>query len=190
MQNNETQQLKYSELLAVWTHFGLNQEWQARSLPAIIVKEQGDALAGTTQDLIDVSIRCEMDGGSYVPPPACIWCGDVNTLDRYWTYGHRRDWWVCSQCKRVYPCRHASLDDLDESRLTGTCSDCGMALPYTFIAEYLHKTYKDKAEQFRVTAEACRENERLRREQEKLRKGTHGHREVLYTLSFVPAEGS
>jgi hypothetical protein len=158
MQLNKIKQLKYSELLAIWKNFGLNQEWQSRSLPAIIVKEHGDSFTGTTQELIDVSIRCESEGKSYTPPPACKWCaGSPNECDEHWVYGHRQGWWVCSQCKRVYPCRHESLDDVSEVNLTGTCSTCGLRLPCSFVADHLYKKYDLKAEHFRVSAEAWRD---------------------------------
>lgn len=166
MKQDKSKQLKYSELLAVWKDFGLSQEWQSRSLPAVIVKEQGNALAGTTKELIDVSIRCEMDGETYTPPtPACEWCSlETIDADKYWKYGHRQGWWVCSQCKRVYPCRHDNIDNVDELHLTGTCSTCGFRLPCSFVAEHLYKKYKDRAEHFRVNAGLHREHEQQYRE--------------------------
>lgn len=165
MHNSETQQLKFSDLLAVWKHFGLSLEWQSRCLPAVIVNEHPDAFSRTTQDLIDASIRCELDGDSYMPPPACRWCaGDTSEADKYWTYGHRHDWWVCSHCKREYPCRHTSVDELDEVHLKGSCTTCGLRLPPTIVAHYLHKQYKEKAERLRLIAEACRKRGRLSRD--------------------------
>jgi hypothetical protein len=192
MQQNKSKQLKYSELLAVWTDFGLSREWQSRSLPAVIVKEQGDALAGTTQELMDVSIRCELDGESYTrPTPACKWCSlETIESDKYWKYGHRQGWWVCSQCKCVYPCRHESLDDVDEFNLTGTCSTCGFRLPCSFVAEHLFKKYKEKAEHFRVNAELIREHELQCREQEKLWMEAHDDDEVTYVKCHMPFNDS
>lgn len=170
MQENRQEQLQYSELLAVWKHFGLSHEWQTRCLPAIIVKEHGDALTKTTEELIDVSTRREMDGDSYTPPPACKWCsGSPSECDEYWTYGHRHDWWVCTQCKRVFPCRHDDICDIDEFHLTGTCSTCGLSLPCSSIAVHLYKSYRVKAEHFLTDAERCLEQERLRREHGVLR---------------------
>lgn len=161
MQNNETRQLKYSELLAVWTHFGLSQEWQTRSLPAIILKEQGDALTTTKHELIGASIRCEMEGNSYVPPPACKWCsGGPENCDKFWVEGHRQGWWVCSRCEGVFPCRHEGLEGVDELKLTATCWTCGMKMPPSFVAKYLHKEYSEKAETFRKSAESAREWEK------------------------------
>jgi hypothetical protein len=189
MEENKSKQLKYSDLLVVWKHFGLSPEWQSRCLPAVILSEHGDALSGATQELIDVSIRCELDGDSYTQPAACRWCaGETGEVDKNWTYGHRRDWWVCSRCKRVYPCRHANLDEVNEIHLTGICSDCGLRLPYTFVAEYLYKMYKGKAEQFQVTAEACRERDRLCREREKARSATRSDEEFTDVKCALPIE--
>jgi hypothetical protein len=189
MKNNEIQQLKFSELLTVWKNFGLSQEWQSRSLPAVIVKEHGDAFTGTTQELIDVSIRCEGEGESYTPPPACKWCSlKTIDIDKHWTYGHRQGWWVCSQCKRVYPCRHECLDDVSEVNLTGTCSTCGIKLLGSFVADHLYKKYDAKAEHFRVNAASCRKQEQLRREHERFPMADPGHEHVTYVKSSMPSD--
>ena len=90
----------------------------------------------------------------------------------------------------MYPCRHISLDDVDEFKLTGTCSTCGLRLPYSFVAEHLYKKYKAKAEHFRVSAELCREHEQLRREHERLSMEAHGDEQFTYVKCSMPFNDS
>lgn len=184
MQKDKSKRLKYSELLAVWKSFGLSRERQTRNVPAVILKEHGDCLTCTTEELIDASIMCELDGDSYLPPSSpCEWCsGGVENCDKYWVQGHRQGWWVCSVCKWVFPCRHEGLEGIDELKMTGTCLTCGMRMPLSFVAEYLHNKYTAKAEHFRMNADSLREQEKSHREWEKSRRDFHcDDSQVLYT---------
>lgn len=155
--------MEASELLAIWKNFGLSEYSESRALLAVALRENGDYSIRTTPELIDASIECEMDGISFMPPsPTCPSCNDEDECDKDWTYGHRFDWWVCTQCKRVMPCRHGYLADVDEHKLTGTCHACGMRMPYSFVADYLMKRYAEKAEEFRGFADAARQQEESR----------------------------
>ena len=168
---DNVKKLKQSELLAIWEDFGMSPDNQSRCLPAINLREHGDCLTSTTEESIKASIRCELDGDTYSPPSVpCESCsGGIDNCDKYWVEGHRQGWWVCSQCKWVFPCRHEDIDDLNEVGLTGTCSTCGMRMPHSLVANYLHKRYAAQAEHFRMNAESLREQETSQRGWEKSR---------------------
>ena len=132
--------MKASELMAIWKDFGLKKEQEVHTLPGAVLEEHGDYETRTTPELIKASIKCEMDGISFMPPiPTCPSCSDKDECDKDWVYGHRYNWFICAQCKRVMPCWHRLLEDINEENLTGTCSMCCMRMPNSFVADYLHR---------------------------------------------------
>src|ERR1035441_9911059 len=157
--------MKASELMAIWKDFGLKKEQEVHTWLGAVLEMHSDIETRTTPELIKASMKCEMDGISFMPPiPTCPSCSDKDECDKDWVYGHRFNWLICAQCKRVMPCRHEGLEDINELDLTGTCSACCMRMPASFVADYLHKKCADKAEWFRQHAVGCREREKEERE--------------------------
>jgi hypothetical protein len=157
--------MKASELMAIWKNFGLKKEQEIHIWLGAVLEEVGDVETRTTPELIKASIMCEVDGITFMPPdPTCPSCNDVEECDKDWVDGHRFNWWICLQCTRVMPCRHQGLDDISELDLTATCSECRMRMPRSFVADYLHKKYGDKAGCFLQRADICRVVEKEERE--------------------------
>jgi hypothetical protein len=157
--------MKASELITIWRGFGVRKEQEIHTFLGATLAECGDRETRTTPELIHASIEFERNGITFMPiDPTCTSCNDKDECDKDWVEGHRPDWWICAKCKRVMPCWHEGLENINEQDLTATCSTCYMRVPRSFVAEHLQKKHEKKAEWFRSRANNLRQYEEEERE--------------------------
>jgi hypothetical protein len=138
--------MKALELYSIWAENGvpdaiLKKQLLTRNIFGEIFKGkyyagEGDHEIDTTPELVALSAHFELFQETFVAPPkTCTSCHhDESTPATEWTYGHRPNWFVCTQCRTVIPCLCHNPDRNGYSTWSarpdenGKCSQCGRTL--------------------------------------------------------------
>lgn len=121
--------MKTSEVVAVWKRYGVSEEQLRHTLLGYGLYEVGvDNNLRTTSELMAISEAFEKDNAQQKNAPQdCTSCnGDLED----WTYGHRPDWWVCAQCRTVFP-HYCEVPDA-----VGKCRTCGRLMSVEAIERH------------------------------------------------------
>jgi hypothetical protein len=128
--------MKASEIHSIWIRNGVGKSLRKHNYLALELRYIGDHETRTTTELMALSEQAELQNKTVVvPPETCTSCyGDGSAATSDWTYGHRPNWWVCSQCNTVLPC-HCHRPDADGNSKgfptpdeNGNCGWCGREL--------------------------------------------------------------
>jgi hypothetical protein len=121
---------------------------------------KGDHELYTTPELVARSADFELFQETFVAPPET--CTSCHGNGKDWTYGHRPNWSVCSQCETVFPCHCHRPDRNGNGKWyelpdeNGKCSNCGRTLTELGLARIREAEALEEAELqkwWRVVAE-------------------------------------
>lgn len=124
--------MKASEVIATWKRHGATPSTLKHEVLVYGLANGDDRETNSTPELMALSEEFERSNLPHVKAPKeCTSCnGDENDAEMDWTYGHRPRWWICAQCKTVFPHR---CDEPDESCC---CKDCGRLMSDEAILWY------------------------------------------------------